>query len=239
MRDDEPVARRARAHVITLFIILYIEYTARIFFMPRGSRSNPLSLAVFALLFERPMHPYEISQTLRERHKHDSIKLNYGALYAVVDALAERGYIEAGETQRSGKRPERTVYSITAGGRAELRDWMRELVRAPVKEFTHFEAGLALAPVLPPDELIKLLRERLERLNREIEESRSTHAEALKLGVDPLFLVEDEYREALRSAERAWVKDYVRRLEAGEFEIMDAWRAWHEGGPHPAEARHS
>ena len=204
--------------------------------MPRGSRSNPLSLAVLALLFERPMHPYEISQTLRERHKHDSIKLNYGSLYAVVDALSERGYIEAGEIQRSGRRPERTVYTITDAGRAELRDWMRELVRAPVKEFTQFEAGLALAPVLPPDELIKLLRERLERLDRELDESRAGHAEALKSGVDPLFLIEDEYRDALRTAERTWVTDFLRRLEGGQFQIMDAWRAWHSGGPHPSEA---
>jgi DNA-binding PadR family transcriptional regulator len=204
--------------------------------MPRGTRSNPLSLAVLALLFERPMHPYEISQTLRERQKHDSIKLNYGSLYAVVDALAERGYIEAGETQRSGRRPERTVYAITDTGRGELRDWMRELVRAPAKEFTRFEAALALAPVLPPEELIELLRERLDRLGRDIDQARSIHDEALKLGVDPLFLVEDEYRDALRTAERAWVTDFVRRLENRELEIMDAWQAWHRGGPHPAEA---
>jgi DNA-binding PadR family transcriptional regulator len=204
--------------------------------MPRGTRSNPLSLAVLALLFERPMHPYEISQTLRERQKHDSIKLNYGSLYAVVDALAERGYIEAGETQRSGRRPERTVYAITDTGRGELRDWMRELVRAPAKEFTRFEAALALAPVLPPEELIELLRERLDRLGRDIDQARSIHDEALKLAVDPLFLVEDEYRDALRTAERAWVTDFVRRLENRELEIMDAWQAWHRGGPHPAEA---
>jgi DNA-binding PadR family transcriptional regulator len=183
------------------------------------------------------MHPYEISQTLRDRHKHDSIRLNYGALYAIVDALAERGFIEPGETQRSGRRPERTIYTITESGREELRDWMRELVRAPVKEFTQFEAGLALAPVLPPDELIALLRERLERLSREIDESRSVHAEALKLGVDPLFLVEDEYREALRTAERGWVADFLHRLENDQFEIMAAWRAWHHGGPHPAKAQ--
>jgi DNA-binding PadR family transcriptional regulator len=30
---------------------------------------NPLALAVLALLFERPMHPYEMAATLRQRHK--------------------------------------------------------------------------------------------------------------------------------------------------------------------------
>ena len=46
--------------------------------------SNPLALAVLALLFERAMHPYEMASTLKERHKEDSIKLRYGSLYTVI-----------------------------------------------------------------------------------------------------------------------------------------------------------
>jgi hypothetical protein len=32
-------------------------------------------LAVLALLFERPMHPYEMGVILKQRHKEESIKL--------------------------------------------------------------------------------------------------------------------------------------------------------------------
>ncbi len=55
--------------------------------MAARGRSNPLALAVLACLFERPMHPYEVAQTLRHRAKHESVRLNYGSLYDVVDAL--------------------------------------------------------------------------------------------------------------------------------------------------------
>src|ERR1041385_4907665 len=128
--------------------------------MQNASRpSNPLALAVLALLFERPMHPYEMAATLKERHKEESIKLRYGSLYTVIDALLGRGLIEAKETSRSGNRPERTVYVLTGVGLDELRDWMRDLIRRPAKEFTQFEAGLSLLPGLPPDEGVKLLRE--------------------------------------------------------------------------------
>ncbi len=48
--------------------------------------SNPLALAVLACLFERPMHPYEMASTMRERHKDESIKLNYGSLYTVTES---------------------------------------------------------------------------------------------------------------------------------------------------------
>ena len=37
--------------------------------MPRWSRSNPLALAVLVCLYEKPMHPYEVAQTLRARAK--------------------------------------------------------------------------------------------------------------------------------------------------------------------------
>ena len=104
--------------------------------------SNPLALAVLALLFERPMHPYEMAVTLKERHKEESIKLRYGSLYTVIDLLVARGLIVAKETSREGKRPERTVYRLTPSGLDELRDWMRELLRDPAKEYPQFEGAL-------------------------------------------------------------------------------------------------
>ena len=63
--------------------------------MPRRKVSNPLALAVLACLAERPMHPYEMSTTMRERGKHESIKLNYGSLYSVVESLQKHGLIAA------------------------------------------------------------------------------------------------------------------------------------------------
>jgi DNA-binding PadR family transcriptional regulator len=103
--------------------------------------SNPLALAVLALLFERPMHPYEMGVILKQRHKEDSIKLRYGSLYTVIELLQKRGFIAARETARDGRRPERTVYEITPAGRDELHDWMADLIAAPAKEYPQFEAA--------------------------------------------------------------------------------------------------
>ena len=55
------------------------------------NRNNPLALAVLICLYERPMHPYEVATTLRQRQKHESVRLNYGSLYAVVASLEKRG----------------------------------------------------------------------------------------------------------------------------------------------------
>ena len=88
--------------------------------LTRARPSNPLALAVLALLFERPMHPYEMGVILKQRHKEESIKLRFGSLYTVIDLLQSRGLIVARETARDGKRPERTIYEITPAGRDEL-----------------------------------------------------------------------------------------------------------------------
>src|ERR1700688_4078904 len=82
-------------------------------------RNTPLALAVLMCLYERPMHPYEVATTLRHRRKNESVRLNYGSLYAVVGSLEKRGLIETSEVEREGRLPERTVYRITDSGRVE------------------------------------------------------------------------------------------------------------------------
>src|SRR5215510_12513417 len=93
--------------------------------------SNPLGLAILALLFEKPMHPYEMAATLRQRAKDQSIRLNYGSLYTVIGSLERNSLISAREKERPGAHPERTVYAINAAGEFELFDWMRDLVGTP------------------------------------------------------------------------------------------------------------
>ena len=133
--------------------------------MSARARGNPLALAVLICLYERPMHPYEVATTLRQRHKHESVRLNYGSLYAVVASLEKRGLIEPVETMREGRLPERTVYSLTESGKIETHDWMTELVSTPVKDYPAFEAALSFLPSLPPVDVIALLHERAETLS--------------------------------------------------------------------------
>ena len=195
--------------------------------------SNPLALAVLASLRERPMHPYEMAATMRERGKEHSIKLNYGSLYTVVDNLARHGLIAAGEAHREGRRPERTVYQLTEAGSAELDDWMCELLAVPVKEYPQFEAALSLMPVLPPGQVLTLLRDRVTALRKGIAEVRALLQAAADAGLPRLVLIEGEYHLAMQEAEVAWVQDVVAELGDGTFPGLEHWRAWHETGVWP------
>jgi|SRR5215469_3685520 DNA-binding PadR family transcriptional regulator len=202
--------------------------------------SNPLALAVLALLFERAMHPYEMAATLKQRHKGESIKIRYGSLYTVIELLLKRGLIAPVETSRAGKRPERTVFELTPPGYDELRAWMHDLLCEPVKEYPQFAAGLSLLPVLPPEEAMVLLRQRALRLSAEASRIEAQLAALMQQEVPvpteelppqlvgkkfpPLFIVETEFALALLKAELAFVNELVRRITEDGWGPIALWR---------------
>jgi len=179
------------------------------------------------------MHPYEVSQTLRSRAKHESIKLNFGSLYGVVASLEKRGLIVATHTIREGRRPERTVYEITDAGTTEMSDWLSELIAVPDKEYLGFEAALSLLPAIPPDEAGELLRQRIDALRIRLTQMRAVRNEALDSGMPRLFALESEYAEALLQAEIGYVEALQEDLDTGSLTGLDLWRNWHEGGELP------
>src|ERR1700756_2231343 len=112
------------------------------------------------------MYPYEMAQTLRSRGKEQNFKINWGSLYTVVENLEKHGFIQAALLDRDGRQPERTTYEITGPGRAELTDWLGELLSVPEDEHGGFVTALSEAGNLPPDQVISLLTRRLETLDK-------------------------------------------------------------------------
>jgi DNA-binding PadR family transcriptional regulator len=203
--------------------------------MAKKRRSNPLALAVLVLLFERPMHPYEVAATLKQRRKEDSIKIRYGSLYTVIDLLQKDGLIRSRESVREGRRPERTIYELTPAGQAEMTEWLRELIGRPVKEYTHFEAGLCLVAALPPDEGVVLLEERQQRLEQESLRLRAGLECAKGMGVPTLYLVEVDYRLSRIEADRQFIRSLLGRIAAEHWDSSPMWTRLH-GQPHEPTA---
>ncbi len=160
--------------------------------------SNLLALAVLSLLTERPMHPYEVSAVMRQRGLADSIKLNYGSLYATTEA-----------------------------GRTEFFSWLRSLIHTPATEYTQFAAGLSFLAHFSPTEAAALLEERTRHLSEKIRTKRSAIEANMLHGLDRLFLVEDEYALVLQEAELAWVQQLIREIHDGTLaESKDGRLGW-------------
>jgi DNA-binding PadR family transcriptional regulator len=200
----------------------------------RRKVGNLLAMAVLGTLAERPMHPYEIASVLRRRGKEQSIQINWGSLYTVVQNLEKHGFIEVSGTDRHGNRPERRIYRITEAGREEVEDWMRELIGVPEKEYPRFEAALSMAGLLSPDEVLHLLEQRLLVLDKTAAEEQQMLAE-LSETLPRVFLVEGEYHVAMVKAEAGWIRSLIKEIEDGTLSGLSGWRSYHETGKVPAE----
>jgi DNA-binding PadR family transcriptional regulator len=198
----------------------------------RRKVSNLLALSLLTLLTQRPMYPYEMASMLRERGKDNAIKVNWGSFYTVVQNLEKYGFIEAVEVVREGRQPERTTYQITDAGRAELMDWIRELLSVPEREHSSFEAALGESAVVPPDELIGLLQHRLEALE-EANGRLQAELATLVTQLPRLFLIESEYYLAQRRAEEEWIRGLLKEFTSGTFPGLDDWRRFHATGEVP------
>ncbi|MFF4348331.1 PadR family transcriptional regulator [Streptomyces sp. NPDC001530] len=202
--------------------------------MKRRKLSNPLALAVLTTLWQKPMHPYEIAQTLRRQGKDTSTKINYGSLYTVVQNLEKHGFVEVTDVERQGNRPERTIYGITEAGREETTEWLSDLMAVPAREYPIFETALSLMGVLHPDEVTRLLEDRLNSLEVQAASARGG-LEKLYETLPRIFLVETEYQLHMVEAQAEWVRGFLRELREGTLPGVKEWRTFHETGEIPQE----
>jgi DNA-binding PadR family transcriptional regulator len=176
-----------------------------------------LALPVLALLSEQPRHPYEIERLIRERRKDFAAGKRRG-LYHAVERLVRDGYIEPVETSREGKRPERTVYRITAEGREELEGWLRELLQNPITEYPVFTTAVGFLGYLSSDTVVQALKARAVALETNIAGANTALAALQEqLHLPRLVLLEHEYTRALCRAELDWVYALIADIRAGRL----------------------
>ncbi len=178
---------------------------------------TPLGLAVMAVLFERPSHPYDIQRTLRERGKDQVVDFKPAAVYRMVERLVSAGLVEEVGTDREGKRPERTVYRLTEEGAGVVLEWAQEMLARPRNEYGTFAAAISFLPLLLPDAARGVLEMRATLLDAEIARVKSLLESAGRSCFPRLFLLEDELRLAVMEAEARWVKELVDDLTTGRL----------------------
>ena len=181
---------------------------------------TPLALAVMNLLMERPMHPYEMKLKMKERGHDQVIRLKGGSIYDTVERLEEGGFITSQAPSREGRRPERTVYTITEIGREEITAWLRELIAQPVNDYPQFAAALAFLAVLDKEEVIRLLQVRATMLETRITGNEKGLENWMKtMGIPRLFLIEAEYGVVMNRAELEWVRRLIQDIQDGKLWI--------------------
>ena len=185
--------------------------------MARSLQRSPLALAILALLYEAPMHPYEMQRLIKERGKDEVINVRQRAsLYQAIERLHRDGLITILELTRAENRPERTVYTLTDTGRETTVRWLREMIATPDRDFPDFPAALAQIALLTPEDTRRQLEARASAL--ETERLRLTNLVREAAAFLPrLFYLETEYQLRALETELAWVRSVVEDLRAGSL----------------------
>lgn len=188
---------------------------------------TPLALAVLELLHEREMHPYEMTQLMRERRVDFRVKLRPGSLYHTVERLEGQGYIEVVDTQRQGRRPERTVYGLTDSGRDTFVDQVREMLGTPAQEYLQYPVALSAASELEMADALEQLRMRVVNLRARIAGDQVVIDHVLSEQLPAMYWIDYAFLHHLRQSELGWTEKLVADLESGRI-------PWPDGNDKPA-----
>jgi DNA-binding PadR family transcriptional regulator len=179
---------------------------------------------VLATLWEQPTHPYQLVQTLKGRQKDKSARLNYGSLYSVIANLEKAGLIEVVEVTKSGNLPPRTTYKVTEYGITELTDWLSTLIANPEPEIPHFMTALSILPALSPEEAVRLLRQRVDKLKLTLAQM-AAERERSRAIIPELLSIESQYLEALTKAEYDFTNQLIDDILTEKLGGVSVWRA--------------
>jgi DNA-binding PadR family transcriptional regulator len=190
--------------------------------MPKPPKRSPLALAALAMLCQEPMHPYRMQRLIKERGKDEVIDVTQRAsLYQTIARLERDGLLSKQQVLRDERRPERTVYEITAAGRAITLAWMRECLCQLAPEYPEFPAAVSMLALVTPEDALRQLELRRLALQTEIKRIEAGIEQASR--VPRLFLLEAEYLRAIRCTELTWVTSVVAELQSGKLTWNEAW----------------
>jgi DNA-binding PadR family transcriptional regulator len=188
---------------------------------------NLTRLVILGLLAERgPRHGHQLRRDaeLAEADRWAGIAVR--SLHRELRGLEAEGLIEAVRTERVGRRPERTVYSLTGAGRRELSVLRQQAVAQLDAGPDPLSVVLVFAGTDDPAELAALLARRQQALRARAAELTAERAEGEAKGyllpsVSPLQAASFRRAEIRVAAELAWHDECGELLGAGAPQAVE------------------
>lgn len=159
-------------------------------------------LLILWLLAERPHYGYSIRKILNERGLAFWFPVEDASIYSMLRSLVKAGFARETRTERQGRRPYRTLYAITAKGRAHYAELLRKAWRNAATATDPVALAFAAHGDLPEAEILQLAAHRAEALQTRLEQVKALRRAA------PATEIAD--REAARvRAELKWLRAWI------------------------------
>jgi DNA-binding PadR family transcriptional regulator len=183
---------------------------------------SALGLIVLYQLFQGPQHAYAMQRQFEQTGKDRVVNVRSRAsLYQTIERLQRHGLVEVVGTERTEAHPERILYGITDAGRQVAAEWLRQMLSTTSGEYPEFIAAISMLFGIEPEDARQQLELRAESLAAELAEAESQLES--NPGLPRLFLLEEEYRRAVLSAELAWIRSLIADLRGGRLTWSEQW----------------
>lgn len=174
-----------------------------------------IDLIVLGMIKKKPQSAYELQKNIEYRNISRWVKISTPSIYKKVIQLEEKGYLMS-ETQRNGKMPEKTIYSITKLGEERFLSLMEENADKTVNIFLDFNAVIMNMDLISDDLkaiLLDKIELRLEDLKNTLESNRQSKPNIPVIGKQ---ILQQQYDIAVIL--REWIEEFKREYMRDKYE---------------------
>jgi DNA-binding PadR family transcriptional regulator len=170
-------------------------------------------LLILGVLHRGNFHPYEIKRRLENAMVECYIDVDVGTLYYAIRQLEKEGLISAVSQERVARGGMRTVYAISAKGKAEFRESLHRQFEeeGPVSQTLYGALlFLHLSDLATVEEIVRRRIARLDELIAKLGPIRKEFAPVISTGGEHLL----RHLEKQRRLDRDWLKGLLADIEA-------------------------
>ncbi len=168
-------------------------------------------LVLLSLVAECPRHGYELEKVIEERGMRNWTDIAFSSIYFLLNKLVKDGYIAAHTQPAAGRGPAKKVFNLLPAGMEALRLGVRAGLANASPGDRSFLLGLSCLPMLPRNEVLSALNERLAALYGRRTELQN-HPALTQPGFPPHVTAMFTYSLALIDAEVNWLSAYINHL---------------------------
>ena len=137
--------------------------------MPKSKKIvTDAELAVMSLLVEKPMHGYQIEQTIVDRGMREWTTIGFSSIYYILEKLKKLDWLTTRIEIGDGKGPARQIFSLTAKGKEIWGKAILATLSHPSKNNSNFQLGLSGLVHLEKQQIISALENYKNELTQKL-----------------------------------------------------------------------
>lgn len=176
---------------------------------------STIDLIILGSICQGPKSAYDLQKQIESRNLSRWVKMGSFTVYKKVVQYEKKGYVVS-KTVKNGNMPEKTVYTITPGGKETVKELMVKFSSAETRVFLDFNAvivNMALFDEDFADECIVNIRNSIHNTKTQIMEQLPKHTDIPLFGrtiLEQQFLLLETLEKWQQNFEQEWEKE---RLE--------------------------